>query len=80
MAETLGSLVDKLVTVNIKLYNVQDLVFGAADAGEGLDAETVSRLHALNQQRNKLMTEIDEVLDMAVSSGRAEVDPRIKLS
>lgn len=72
MAETLGSLVDKLSICNIKLFHVQDIVHKAARTNEGIDAETVAKLHALNSQRNKLMVEIDEM-------GGGEVDPRIKM-
>ena len=80
MAETLGSLVDKLCICNLKLYATQDVVHGAAAAGEGLDPETVAKLHTLNLQRNRLMTEIDHLLADAVASGHAEVDPRIKIT
>lgn len=80
MAETLGSLCDKLCICNLKLYNVQDVVHSAAAAGEGLDPDTVAKLHSLNLLRNRLMTEIDMCLADAVSSGTAEVDPRIKLT
>lgn len=79
MSDTLGSLVDKLITNNTKLWYVQDAVHNAAAAGEGLDADTVAKLHSLNLQRNRLMSEIDKCLADAVESGRAEVDPRIKL-
>lgn len=78
MADTLGSLVDKLSIVNIKLFMVQDEVNLAAEAGEGLEAETVAKLRSLNLYRNKLATEIDQHLRNAVSSGEVEVDPRIK--
>ena len=80
MAETLGTLVDKLSVVNIKLFMVQDIVSGAADAGDGLDSETVRKLHALNKQRNQLMSEIDVMLKEAVRSGNVVVDPHIKLN
>lgn len=79
MAETLGSLVDKLSITNIKLFMVQDMVHRAARSQEGLDAETVAKLHALNQQRTRLMVEIDQTLAEAVSSGEAEVDTRPKV-
>jgi hypothetical protein len=79
VAETLGSLVDKLSITNIKLFMVQDMVHRAARSQEGLDAETVAKLHALNQQRTRLMVEIDQTLAEAVSSGEAEVDTRPKV-
>ena len=79
MAETIGGLVDRLSICNCKLYAVQDVVHKAAAAGEGLDADTVAKLHSLNLTRNRLMSEIDKTLADAVQSGKAEVDPRIKI-
>ena len=79
MSDTLGSLVDKLSICNVKLFMIQDLVQRAALSGAGLEPETVSKLHRLNQERNKLATAIDQCLADAVSSGTAEVDPRPKI-
>ncbi len=60
---SLGEMVDRLVVVNLKLWHVQDKVQRAARDGQGVDAETVSLQVGLNQQRNRLMTEIDRTLD-----------------
>lgn len=79
MSETLGGLVDKLITNNTKLWFTQAKAHDAAQKGEGLDAETVARLHSLNLMRNELMSEIDVLLAKAVESGQADVDPRIKI-
>jgi hypothetical protein len=79
VAETIGSLIDKLSIVNIKLYVVQDRVHEAAEQGIGLDKETVARLASLNKQRNKLMTEIEQSLDDAIKAGGLSIDPRPKL-
>ena len=79
MSETLGSLVDKLSIVNIKLFMVQEKVFTAERDKSGLDAETVQKLSALNRQRNLLATEIDELLHQAVVDGKAVVDYRPKV-
>jgi hypothetical protein len=79
VADTIGSLVDKLVTTNIKLWFTQDIVHQAAKTGEGVDGSVVQRLHSLNIQRNQLMTEVDMLLAEAVQSGEADVDPRHKL-
>jgi hypothetical protein len=79
VADTLGSLVDKLITTNLKLWHVQDRVHEAASEKRGLDAETVQKLDALNLQRNKLMAEIDLLLSKAVETGTAEVNPQIKV-
>ena len=80
MAETLGSLVDNLVTVGMKLWAVQDKVHQAAQLGTGLDAETTGRLMTLNLQRNRLMTELDELLATAVRTGKVDVDQRPKFT
>ena len=79
MADTVGSLVDKLCVTNIKLWFVQDEVHQAADAGDGLSPETVSKLAALNLQRNELMSELDVLLNNSIRAGKAKVDPRIKI-
>lgn len=79
MADTLGSLVDKLITCNLKLWFTQDKLHQAARHGDGLDGETVAKLHSLNLSRNALQTEIDMCLAEAVQSGEADVDPRPKI-
>jgi hypothetical protein len=79
LAETLGTLVDKLSVTNLKLFAVQDRVHQAAQAGEGLEPDTVAKLHALNQQRNGLMAELDMLLSKAIETGTVEVNPQIKL-
>ena len=78
MSETLGSLVDKLSIVNQKLWVIQDKVHWAADHAGGLDPDTTKKLKDLNHQRNRLMTELDELLDRSIKAGRAEVDERPK--
>jgi hypothetical protein len=72
MADTLGSLVDKLSITNIKLWMVQDEVNHAAEAGDGVDADIIKKLVTLNRLRTRLMTEIDK-------AGGGEVEERIKL-
>lgn len=79
MSDTLGSLVDKLSIVNVKLFMCQDRVFEAEKTQSGLDAETVASLTALNRQRNKLMSEIDRAFADGVFEKRVAVEERIKL-
>ena len=79
MADTLGSLVDKLTVTNLKLWHVQDRVHQAARDNEGLDLETVKKLDRLNMQRNQLMAEIDMVLSKAVETGTAQVNHQDKV-
>lgn len=78
--ETLGALVDKLTIVNLKLWHVQDRVYAAEKAGQGLDAETTKKLTVLNLERSQLITEVDQLLDRAVRSGQAPVDYRVKIT
>lgn len=59
MPESLGSLVDRLSVVNIKIFMVQDRVHAAAASGEGLDAETTGKLVSLNLARSQLINEIN---------------------
>jgi hypothetical protein len=79
LAETIGSLIDKLSIVNVKLFMIQDQVHGAARAGVALSAEATGKLVSLNRQRNRLMTEIEELLDASIRAGGAEIDSRPKL-
>jgi hypothetical protein len=71
VADTLGSLIDKLAITNIKLFMVQDVIHEAEKCNDGVDATVVHRLVTLNKQRNRLMEEIDRV-------GGGEVEERIK--
>ncbi len=61
MAETLGSLMDKLSISNVKQFMVQDRLHRAAREGEGLDPETTSQLVSLNLQRTNLINEINQL-------------------
>jgi hypothetical protein len=76
---TFGELVDRLSIVNVKLYMIQDRVNFSAKTDQSLDAKTTKKLVDLNQQRNKLMTEIDQCLDESIKAGRAEIDPHVKI-
>jgi len=78
LSETLGSLVDKLFTVDHKLWEVQAKVHHAAQRLDPLDAETVKNLDQLNKQRNSLMTELDELFAAGLASGKTVVDSRPK--
>ena len=80
MAETIAGLVDRLTIVNLKLWAVQARVHQAARDREGLDADTVQKLASLNLDRNRLMAELDTAIDVAIRAGRAEVDPRVKIT
>jgi hypothetical protein len=75
--ETLGSLVDKLFTVDHKLWNQEDIA-QAAGADDHTVAEAKRRISALNLQRNALIQEIDEILTAAIIKGKAAVVPQFK--
>lgn len=77
---TLGSLVDHLIVVSMKLWAVQDKVNLAARTDRGIDPVTTRQLFDLNLDRNQTMTEIDQLLAESVKTGTAKVDPRIKLT
>lgn len=80
MSHTLGDLVDRLSITNIKLWFVQDELHKANTNGTGVGPETVARSVNLNLERNRLMTEIDQCLADAAASGKARVDPRVKIT
>jgi len=80
MMDTLGSLVDSLSIINLKLWHVQDVIHKAASNGEGVDAETVKKLVSLNLERARTMTAVDQCLRDALASGSTHVDERVKIT
>lgn len=88
MPDSLGSLVDQLSIVNLKLWHVQDEVYRYdrmsreeyAELPAGQTQRAFKRLAALNLDRNRLMREIDECLYEAVRTGQARVDARVKIT
>lgn len=62
MAESPGSLIDKLCVVNNKLWHAQEEVGGAALSQTGLDADTVKKLYHLNLERSLLINEYNEMV------------------
>lgn len=76
--ETLGSLIDKLVTVNGKLYH-QEEVAQAKGADDHTVAEAKRKISVLNLQRNALIQEIDELFaDVVSGKKKAPVFPQMK--
>ena len=65
MAETPGSLIDKLITVNMKLWHQEDIARDNID-DDTIVAEAKRRINVLNGQRNKLILEIDKMIYGAV--------------
>lgn len=83
MADTLGGLVDKLITVDMKMWNNQELLYEirrmtfneykekyfADEEGALLLWEGLKKACDLNVQRNQLIDEIDEkITEMVVSA------------
>ena len=82
MADTMGSLVDKLITADLKMWNNQEVLYEIrrmsfdeykekyfnSDEGAKLLWETLKRACDLNVQRNQLIDELDEYIIGVVSS------------
>lgn len=68
MAETLGSLIDKLTIVNLKLWHCQEAFFISSKKEP---QEEIARLREKNEsllgQRQRLIQEIDEWFTIAVN-------------
>lgn len=73
MADTLGSIVDKLITIDMKMWNNQELLYDIrrmdfdqfkdkyfSDEGAEILWESLKKSCDLNVQRNQLIDEIDE--------------------
>ena len=69
--ETLGSIVDKLITIQQKLYHTEDIA-QEEGAGDKQVADAKRKISVLNRQRNALIEEID-VLFEGVMKGTREV-------
>lgn len=76
--ETLGSLSDKLSVANLRLWMLEDKRrdLSLPDSERLKAADTVS---AVNQQRNDLIDEIDQLHDTAVKRGEAPRMPKHKI-
>jgi hypothetical protein len=81
--DTIGNLVDKLVTVNCKMWHNQELLYAirkmAPEEFEGKYGKDLKGLHhvieracTLNVQRAQLMDEIDVMIVKAIKTGDAE--------
>ena len=87
MADSLGSLIDKLSIVQIKLFNTQQHIIDwnklTREEFEAIGYEKLRKvcldLNSLNMERSGLIREIDQTLDAAVRSGKVKVDERVKL-
>jgi hypothetical protein len=78
MAETLGSLVDKLTVANLRLWHLEDRRRdrSLADADRLAAADAVA---VVNGQRNDLIDEIDRFLELALAGSVKLSQPKTKL-
>jgi len=67
--ETIGSLIDKLSIVNIKLYHQEDIAHNPS-ASDAVVASAKRKIDVLNIQRNGLIQEIDELIQDIVENHR----------
>jgi hypothetical protein len=68
MAETLATLIDKLVVVHLKYWHFQDEVQKCKKEGRYEDFAIIqTKIDKCNQNRNKLMAEIDELYSKNLS-------------
>ena len=81
---TFSELVDKLITINIKLYNVMEVTGTLANKENRTDSD-MTKLANLNLQnvelvklRSKLKSAIDAKLNEAIKSGNTDVLNEVK--
>ena len=71
MADTVGSLIDKLTVVNIRIWMAEDVKREKGVSNKRIaDATKVTNI--ANQQRNDLIQEIDEKLNHMVETGEIQ--------
>lgn len=76
MAETMGSLIDKLTVANLKIWH-QEEVAQAAGASDKVVANAKRKISTLNLQRNALIQEIDEYF-VGIVTGKIQVPRSIE--
>ncbi len=60
MAETMGSLIDKICIAELKLYQIQEQI-DRSDLAEDLRELSRTRLTVMSRQRDDLITELNEI-------------------
>jgi hypothetical protein len=92
MADTIGSLVDKLCTVDLKMWNNQEILYEirkmtfkefqekylTTEEMQKTFYETIHKCCDLNYQRNCLIDEIDQLM-VQIAKGEANPDNLIQL-
>lgn len=88
MADTLGNIIDKLVTVDMKMWDNQELLYEIrrmtfeeykqkyfeSENGAHLLWSILKKATDLNVQRNQLINEVDEKLIQIIKSGLSGQD------
>ena len=71
MADTIGSLIDKLTVTNIRIWFAEDIKRNASASDEEI-ANACRITNIANSYRNDLIQEIDESLNDIVIAGKAQ--------
>lgn len=87
MADTLGGLIDKLFTIDMKMWNNQEILYEIrrmtfeqfkqkyfTDNGAQLLWECLKKVCDLNVQRNQLIDEIDKTIINIIKDGKTNED------
>lgn len=69
--ETIGSLVDKLSIINIRIWNAEDIKRNKSSSDKNI-ADATRLTNIMNQQRNDLIQEIDELINTLIQSGATQ--------
>ena len=78
MAETLGSLIDKLSIKNLRYWHLDEDV-QARDASDPKKKELIAKMELVNRQRKELSEEIDVFLNAALAGEVRIRDEKVKL-
>ena len=69
--DTIGSLIDKLTVVNIRIWMAEDIKRNKSATDKQI-ADATKITNIANQQRNDLIQEIDEKINDMISSGKVQ--------
>ena len=69
--DTIGSLIDKLTVVNIKIWTAED-VKRNSDSTDDMIVKAPKITNVANQQRNDLIQEIDESINDLISNKKIQ--------
>ncbi len=78
MAETLGSIIDKLTIANIRLWHLEDMRRDLS-LPDKKRLEAADKISIVNSERNDLMDEINEFLYNAINGKVKIKTPKVKI-